>query len=199
MERIRDASVAEQVAAAAGTDATPEFLALGEVVTPTIALVPRPALAVSGYEPGTISARIAASALNFGHVGILALDTGGVIVRVNWAMIQNITGGALTYRLRRLDSPLSGFTAAAAIPGYIDAGNPATGRVFQVERNDQPATIGVSMGRFTVEANSNMTILGPWILNAGALLVSSQVINQEVYASFGFEAFNAIRPQQAGG
>lgn len=197
VERIRDVTVAEEIAAQAGTDETPE-LVLGEVVTPVIFAPQRPPLAASGYFPGTIGLNVPAVALNTSHVGIHGSGFARSVVRVNWIIIRNTTGGALNYSLRRLDSPFSGFTAVAAIPGYVNAGNPNAGGVFSLTKSDTVGRSGVFMAEFGLEAGENLTVLGPWILNDGALLVLNNTVNNPVRASFGYEHWHAIRQQPQG-
>lgn len=197
VERIRDATVAEEVAAQAGTDQTPE-LVLGEVLTPIIFGVQRPPLAASGYFPGMLGINSPSSALNFSHCGIFGSGVGRAIVRVNYVIVHNGSGGRVSYHLRRLDGPFTGFPSVRAVPGYINAGNPATGGVFSITKNDAITTSGVLMGVITVEDGETIRIPGPWILNDGALLVSSAVVNQEVEAVFGYEHWAAIRVQPPG-
>ncbi len=190
--------MADAIAAAAGTDASPE-LVLSNVVSPVLQLQPRPPLAVSGYEPGTIGDNEAQIALNISHIGIFGSGAGGAIVRVNWVMIQNNSGGDLNYELRRVDAPFTGVPSVRAVPGYINAGNPTTGRVFLVMKNDTVAAIGVSLGAiFRVVNTQTLFIPGPWILNDGALMVTPTTVNQPVRAQFGYESWPAIRVQPAG-
>lgn len=197
VERIRDATVAEEIAAQAGTDQTPE-LVLGEILTPIIFAPQRPPLAQSGYFPGTIGINAVASVLNFSHCGIFGSGVGRAIVRVNYVIVHNGSGGRVSYHLRRLDSPFAGFPSVRAVPGYINAGNPSTGGVFSLTKNDSIATSGVLLGVISVEDTETIRIPGPWILNDGALLISSAVINQEVEAVFGYEHWGAIRVQPPG-
>ncbi len=199
VERIRDASVAEAIAAEAGTEATPP-LALGEIVTPVIQLQPRPPLASSGYFPGTVLVNGAAVALNTTHIGIF--NSGAVgqgITRVNFVIVQNHTAGTLEYSLRRVDTPFTGFPSTRLTPGYINAGNPATGRVFSVVKNDTVGPVGVALGTFQLVTLEKITIPGPWILNSGILVVTCGTVNTEVRAIFGYESWPAIRDQPAGG
>ncbi len=197
VERIRDVTVAEAIAAEAGTDATPE-LVLGEVVSPVLVMQPRPPLAVSGYVPGTIGVRSANVALNTSHVGIFGSGVGRAIVRVNWMRIANLTGGSVPYTIRRVDSPFVGFPSVRAVPGYINAGSLSTGGVFSVTKSDTVAPQGVFMARVFI-ANADAPILpGPWILNDGILLVAAGVVNTEVDVSFGYEMWPAIRAQPPG-
>jgi len=198
-QRVRDVTVAEAVAAAAGLEEAPDLLELSPLIIPTVPLQPRPPLASSGYLVGNVGAFIGASALNFTNVGVFGSGVGRAIVRVNWIIIHNNGAGALGYRIRRLDAPFTGFTSTRAAPGYINAGNPTTGGVFLVTRNDDASVSGVNMAEFGVPAASNLRIPGPWILNDGALLVSGRVINQEVRAMFGWEMWPAIRVQPPGG
>jgi len=197
VERIRDATVAEELSAQAGTDQTPE-LVLGDILTPIIFGPQRPALARSGYLPGTIGRGSAAVALNTSHVGLFGSGVGRAIVRVNWIQIHNNSGGSLSYSLRRLDSPFGGFTATQAVPGYINAGNPETGRVFSLVRSDSVAAQGTFMSEHTVADQETVHIPGPWILNDGALLVACNTVNKPVTAAFGYEAWEAIRIQPPG-
>ncbi len=196
-ERIRDATVAEAIAAEAGTEATPE-LVLSEVVTPVIQLQPRPPLASSGYFPGTIGVNSAAVALNTSHAGIFGSGFGRAIVRVNWCLIMNPTGGTLSYQLRRVDAPFTGFPSVRATPVYINAGGVTTGGVFSVTKSDTVAAQGVLIATFRIPTLQNLMIPGPWILNDGALVVANTTVNTECRAAFGFEHWPAIRVQAAG-
>lgn len=197
-ERIRDAAVAEELAAQAGTDETPE-LVLGDVLTPVIFAVQRPPLAISGYFPGTIGGVSAATALNTSHIGCFGSGVGQAIVRVNWIKIINVNGVALSYRLFRLDAPFTGFPSVRAVPGYINAGNPATGRVFRITKSDTVAAQGVTMAdNLTLHADSSLQIDGPWIINDGAIGVNCGTVNTEVRAFFGYETWSAIRVQPPG-
>jgi len=200
MERIRDVTVAEAIAAEAGTDATPE-LVLGDVVTPTLALQPRPPLAVSGYFPGTVGAAAAAVASNTSHAGIFGSGVGLAIVRVNWLRIFNTTAGVLQYSIRRVDGPFTGFPSIRAVPGYINAGLTATGGVFSITKTDTVAPQGLALvnANIFINATSSLEVLGPWILNDGILLVNCETVNTEARAIFGYEVWPAIRPQGPGG
>lgn len=197
VERIRDATVAEAIAAEAGTDQTPE-LVLSEVVHAVILMQQRPPSARSGYFPGTIGIAAAAVALNTSHAGIFISGVGGAIGRVNWVKIRNSTAGALTYNLRRLDAPFLGFPSVRAVPGYINAGNTATGRVFSVTKTDTVGAQGVFMAEFIVEADEEVHIPGPWIINDGILLATCTTVNQVVRFHAGYEVWPAIRVQPAG-
>ncbi len=197
VERIRDVTVAEAIAAEAGTDATPE-LVLGENVTPVIILQPRPPLAISGYLCGLVGVASGASALNTSHVGIFGrgFPTGPVIVRVNYIMITNTAGAQRTFRIFREDSPFTGFPSVAAVTGYINAGANPSGSVFSVTKNDDPAQEGDLIGEITIgDTPDPVRIPGPFILNDGILGVSATAINNTVRAVFGYEAWPAIRTQ----
>lgn len=197
VERIRDSAVAEEIAAQAGTDATPD-LVLGEVLTPVIFAPQRPPLASSGYFPGTIGVDVAASALNFSNVGIFGSGFGGAIVRVNWLRAYEETGSAAVFTLRRVNAPFVGFPSVRAVPGYINAGNDQTGRVFSITKNDSPAVSGAAMCTFQINASESLQIDGPWIINDGILLVSTGAINRGVRVLFGYEVWNALRVQPPG-
>ncbi len=198
VERIRDVTVAEAIAAEAGTDATPE-LSLGELVTPVLQLQPRPPLAVSGYIPGTVSLNVAAVALNTSHGGIYVSGFNNGIGRVNWLKIINNTGGALGYTIGRVDSPFTGFPSVPLVPGYSNAGNTATRRVFSVTKSDTVGRQGIAIAAdIVVQAASEMQIDGPWILNNGILVVSSDAVDTELRVMFGYESWPAIRDQPPG-
>ncbi len=194
-QRMRDIFVAEAIAAEAGTDATPELLQLSPIVSAVIPLQPRPPLASSGYFPGTVSIASSAVALNTSHAGIFGSGVGRSICRVNWIKAYNTSGGALTFILRRLDSPFTGFPSVALVPGYINAGNPVTNAVFSITKSDTVAAQGVSMGSFRVEATSFEQIDGPWILNNGGILLAPSIVNTSVRFSCGYEVWPAIRTQ----
>lgn len=197
VERIRDVTIAEAIAAEAGTDATPELM-LSEVVTPVVVLQPRPPLAVSEYFPGTIGVVSPGVALNTSHVGIYGSGFTNAIVRVNWLILMNTSAGPLTYHLRRVDSPFTGFPSVRAVPGYINAGGTATGRVWSVTKSDTVAAQGSVLASIRLEANSNLKIPGPWILNDGILLINCSSVDTEARALFGYEAWPAIRAQPSG-
>lgn len=197
MERIRDVTVAEEIAAQAGTDTTPE-LVLGDVLTPIIFGVQRPPLASSGYFPGTVSAFAAAIALNTSHAGIFISGFGGAIGRVNWILISNFTGGALSYDISRLDAPFTGFPSVRAVPGYINAGSIATGRVFTVTKTDTVGKQGATMANFRLADASHLKVEGPWVVNDGALIVSCTTVQKEIRFAAGYETWQAIRNQAPG-
>ncbi len=197
VERIRDATVAEAIAAEAGTDATPE-LVLSEVVTPVILLAQRPPLAISGYLPGTIGVAAAAVALNTMHAGIFISGFGGAIGRVNWFTIFNTTAGELGYTLRRLDAPFVGFPSVRAVPGYINAGIQQTGRVFTVTKTDTVAASGVAMAVFNIGGGEHLKIEGPWVVNDGALIATCNTVDTLLRVMAGYEVWPAIRAQPQG-
>lgn len=197
VERIRDATVAQAIAAEAGTDATPELM-LSELVSPVILLQQRPPLASSDYFPGTIGVTAAAVSLNTSHVGLFISGFGGAIGRINWVLIQNTEAGLLTYELRRLDAPFTDWPSVRAVPGYINAGGRTTGRAFSITKTDTVAVQGLFMANFRVEAASNLLVPGPWIVNDGALVVAAANVDTAVRVSFGYEVWPAIRPQPQG-
>lgn len=196
-ERIRDAAVAEEIAAQAGTDATPE-LVLSDILVPVIFGPQRPPLAQSGYFSGTVGLRSAGVALNRSHVGIFGSGFGGAIVRVNWVKVMNSLGSGALFTLRRVDAPFTGFPSIRAIPGYINAGNPSTGRIFSITKSDTVAAQGLQLAEFRIEANAEMEILGPWVINDGVLLVANNTVETEMHAAFGYESWTAIRVQPPG-
>ncbi len=198
MEKIRDATVAEAIAAEAGTDATP-VLEMGDVVVPTIVLQPRPPLAASGYFPGTMGVAAAAVALNTTHVGLFGSGFGRAIMRINWILIMNNLATDESYTLRRLDAPFTGFPSVRLVPGYINAGNPTTGGAFSVTKSDTVAAQGVQLAAFRVPTKVNQMIPGPWVINDGALLVATGIVNRELRVMFGYEVWPAIRIQPPGG
>jgi len=197
VERIRDATVAEAIAAEAGTEATPE-LVLGDVVNPVLLLQQRPPLAASGYFPGTIGVVAAAVALNTSHVGLFGSGVGLAITRVNWIILMNRETSARDFVLRRVDSPFTGFPSVRAVPGYINAGNVATGNVFSVTKTDTVGAIGVFIATFRVEASQSLFIPGPWILNDGILVVNNASVNFATHVAFGYETWPAVRVQPGG-
>lgn len=196
-ERIRDVFVAEEVAAQAGTEGTPELM-LAETIQPVIFAPQRPPLAASGYFPGTIGVGVAGVALNTSHAGIFGSGVGRAITRVNWLNIQNITSGALNFALRRVDSPFTGFPSVNAVPGYINAGSPETGRVFSVTKTDTVAAQGELMAVTLVQGLTDLWLPGPWILNDGILLIACGSVDTGFDVQFGYETWNAIRVQPPG-
>ncbi len=197
VERIRDALVAEEIAAQAGTDTTPPLF-LSETLQPVIFGPQRPPLAASQYFPGCVGSFVAGVALNTSQFGILVDGTNvPVIVRVNSIVIQNITGGALSFEILRANG--DGFSATAAIPGYIDAGNPANTGVRHIVRSNTVTSQGDRMALVGVGANTNETFLGPWILNNGALVVACTTVNTSIQIYMNYELWAAIRRQTSGG
>ncbi len=197
LERIRDWTVADGIAAAVGTDRSPELL-LSNIVSPVVLLERRPPLAGSGYFPGTIGINVAGVALNTTHAGIFVQGRVGAMARINWARITNTTGATLSYNLIRLDV-VTGFTAVAAIPAYIGAGTPETGFVFSLSRSNTVAQQGVTMASFRVPNNTHLEIQGPWLMNDGALLIAPTTVDQDIRISMGYEAWPAVRSQPIGG
>ncbi len=194
--RIRDAQVAEEIAAQAGTEETPPLF-LSEYLQPVIFGPQRPPLAASGYFPFTVGVQASAVALNTSQAGVFVSGTNAdSIVRVNSITVINKTGGALLYQLRRFDG--SGFTIAAVVPGYIDAGNPSAGGVFTAVRFNTVAAQGVLMGTIAAADDSSETYAGPWILNQGSLTVHPTVVNTDVRIYMNCEHWPAIRRQPPG-
>lgn len=197
VERIRDAQVAEEIAAQAGVDSTPPLF-LNEGLTPVIFGPQRPPLASSGYFPGVLGIESGAVALNTSHAGIFVSGTNTLtIVRVNSITIFNETAGDLRYHIRRLDSA-GGFSIAALVPGYINAGNTSAGGVFNAQRNNTVAPEGLLMAQVVVEATRMETFHGPWIVNNGVLLVNCGTVNTAIRIYMNYEAWPAIRQQPAG-
>lgn len=197
-QRIRDVTVAEEIAARAGVDEAPELVELSPIVHPVIPLAPRPPLAVSGYFPGTIGTSSAAVASNTSQVGIFISGVGGAIGRVNWVLAMNNTGADQNLTLRRVDSPFTGFPSVRAVPGYINAGGQVTGRVFSVTKSDTVAASGDLIAEIFVRAGEDLLIPGPWILNDGILLMSNGTVNTLARAQFGYEVWPAFRIQPPG-
>ncbi len=195
--RIRDASVAEELAAQAGTEETPDLF-LSDFVSPIIFGPQRPPLSTSGYFAGCVGVDVPAVALNFGHTGIFLNGTAAAsIIRVNRITIENNTGADAVFTIRRLDA-IAGFTLVAAVPGYIDAGLPTSGGVFSCIRSNLTTLSGVQMARVRLASNAVEHFEGPWILNNGALLVAPTAVNTPVMAYFGYEHWTSIREQPTG-
>jgi len=191
---IRDAQVAEEIAAQAGTDSTPALF-LNPGLTPVIFGPQRPPLASSGYYPGAVGIITAAVALNFSNCGIFVEGTNTLtMVRVNSVKITNPTAGVLDYTIRRLDDA-SGFTVVDTIPAYISAGSPATRGVRFLRRNNITTLSGVAIAGMTVFPNSVETFDGPFLLNNGGLIVTPTVVDTEVRCYMNYEAWPAIRRQ----
>jgi len=191
---IRDAKVAEEIAAQAGTEETPPF-ELSNLISPVIFGPQRPPLAASGYFPGCIGLSVNAVALNFSNMGLFVSGTNvDSIVRVNSITIMNTTGGSLAYTIRRLDDA-TGFSLVAAIPGYINAGNPNSGGVFSATRSNLTTRSGTQMAFAQVAAGSAEHFEGPWIVNNGAVIVSPNNVNTPMFAYMSYEHWPSIRPQ----
>lgn len=197
-ERIRDSLVAAEIAAQAGTDAVPELF-LNPALTPIIFGPQRPPLASSGYFPGFAAINTPAVALNTSHAGLFVQGANAAsIIRINTVEIVNELAEVLVYGVRRVDD-ITGFTLVRMIPGYIDAGSPTTGGVFDAKKSDAPGIIGESMGAIRLEANSSILLHGPWIVNQGALVINCQTVDKPVRAYFSYEHWAAIRRQPNGG
>ncbi len=197
VERIRDSLVAEEIAAQAGTEGTPP-LHLNQGLTPVIFGPQRPPLAASGYFPGILGFNVAAVALNASQIGLFVSGTNtDTIVRVNRITIMNEIA-AQEYHIRRLDD-VSGFSAVAAVPGYINAGNPNSGGVFSISRSNTVGAGGTFMASLVVNDSSLEHFDGPWILNNGGIIVTPSTVNRAMRAVFHYEAWPAIRRQPIGG
>ena len=198
-QRIRDVLVADAIAAQAGTEETPELLRLSNIVQAVIPLQPRPPLAISGYFPGTLGLSEGAVALNLSHIGIFASSdfNRNVVCRVNWIRIYNTAGGAQNFTLRR-DDAVTGYDATALVPGYINAGATSSGGVFSIQRNDTVGAQGTLMAAFRAEGNTTLEIPGPWIINAGGLVVVHTTVNATLQVAMGYEVWPSIRDQPAG-
>jgi len=195
---IRDARVAEEIAAQAGTEETPPF-ELNTVISPVIFGPQRPPLATSGYFPFTIGNSTGAVALNTSQQGIFVSGTNqDSIVRINRISIFNPSGAGLVYTIRRVDDA-SGFTLAAVRPGYINAGNTLSGGVFFATRTNTVGPNGFAMVEVLVEGGSVEHFDGPWIVNNGAVVVAPTVVNTAVRTYFLGEHWPSIRRQRAGG
>lgn len=193
-QRIRDVLVAEELAAQAGTEGTPDLF-LSDSLQPIIFGPQRPPLAASGYYPGTMGTSSAAVALNTSHVGIFVSGTNNdSIIRVNNIKIVNVTVNPLIFTLRRIDDG-TGFTILGLVPAYISAGNPASGGVFSAVRSNTVAAQGDQMASIRIEANDSQDIVGPWIVNNGILAVAGFAVNEPVEAVFSYEHWPSIRRQ----
>ncbi len=199
MDRIRSIEIAADIQNQAGTDNLPE-LALSDILQPIIFAPQKPPLASSGYEPGTVGLESAAVALNTSHVGIFIIAApfgADAIGRINWILITNLSGGTLTYTVRRLDN-VTGFTAAPAVPGYTDAGQDVSGRISSLVRNNVVAAQGVEMFSVQIPNAQSLRIPGPWIINSGAMLVAPSTVNKVCRAAFGYESWPSFRRQPVG-
>lgn len=196
-DRIRDATVAEAVAAAAGVDATPQLF-LSNEVHGVVQLQPRPPLAISGYFPGTMGVAVGGVALNTSHAGLFISGFGGAIGRCNWTLLENNTAGDLVFSLRRVDAPFTGFPSVRLVPGYINAGAQVSGRAFSVTKSDTVAAVGASFGSFVVEGSETLQLAGPWIINDGILVWTCDTVNTGFRVGFGYEVWPAFRSQRPG-
>jgi len=198
VERIRDAQVAEEIAAQAGTENTPPLF-LSEALTPVIFGPQRPPLAKSGYFSGCIGIVVPAVALNASQGGIFVSGANtNTIVRVNSIIIMNLGAAAESYQIRRVDDA-GAFTITAIIPGYIDAGNPQTHGLLSAVKSDVVAALGTVMGQVTVPITENLWLPGPWIINNGALIVAPNNVNTQLRIYMNYEHWTSIRRQPSGG
>jgi len=195
--RIRDVQVAEEVAAQAGTEGTPDLF-LSELLQPVIFGPQRPPLASSGYYPGVVGINSSAVALNTSHAGLFVPRASNIIVRVNRITIVTAGAGVIGYDIRRQDVGTN-FTLGALVPGYINAGNPGAGGVFRMQKTDTVAAVGTFMAQMIVEANSFVHLEGPWILNDGGVTVNPVVVNTAVRIFANYEVWPSIRPQPVPG
>ncbi len=196
-ERIRDALVAEELAAQAGTEQTPDLF-LNDLLTPVIFGPQRPPLASSGYFPGCAGFVVPSVALNTSQAGIFVSGTNvDSIVRVNRISLKNDSGSARIYSIRRLND-VTGFTVSALVPGYINAGNPRAGGVFSATRSNTVAPQGDLMATVDVENGRWEHFDGPWIINNGALIVTSDTVNTPIRIYMPYEHWPSIRRQPAG-
>jgi len=197
-QRIRDSLVAEEIAAQAGTEGTPDLF-LSDLLSPVIFGPQRPPLAASGYFPGCMGINVAAVALNTSQVGIFVSGTNtDSIIRVPRITIQNQEAGALLYTIRRLDDA-TGFTLAGLVPGYISAGIPRTGGVFSLARNNTVGPAGVQMAQVSLEGDTTEHFDGPWILNNGGLIVTVGTVNTRIRVYMNYEQWPSIRRQPIAG
>jgi len=197
-QRIRDAQVAEEIAAQAGTDAAPDLF-LSDFLSPVIFGPQRPPLATSGYFPGTFGLIVAGVALNTSHAGIAVVgSTANMIVRVNQVSIINQTAGVLIYTFRRVDDE-TGFTLAPLVPGYINAGTPLTNGVQSAVRSNTVGAQGVAMGQVIVEGNTTQHYDINTIISSGAFVISLGTVNTSLRVFMSYEAWPSIRQQPVGG
>ncbi len=194
VERIRDATVAEEIAAQAGSEQTPT-LVLSDTLQAVIFAPQRPPLASSGYIPGFVGTPVAAVALNTSHIGIFGSGAASAICRVNSILISNDTAGGVTHELRRHDAPFTGFPSVASVPGYIDGGSPTSATVFRTTKSDTVAAVGVLLSRIHVPAGVAIVVPCRIILNNGMLTVNPSAVNTAVNVMFEYESWPAIRPQ----
>lgn len=196
-QRIRDPLVAEELAAQAGTEGTPDLF-LSDFISPVIFGPQRPPLAASGYFPGCMGLSVTNVALNTSHAGIFVSGTNAdSVIQVNRITIMNSSGADVVYAFRRLDDA-SGFSIVPLVPGYINAGNPLSGGVFSAVRSNTVAAQGVSMGQVRVEDGFVEHFDGPWVINNGALVVAPIVVNTSVRVYMNYQHWPSIRPQPRG-
>jgi len=194
--RIRDVQVAEEIAAQAGTEETPPLF-LSNVLQPVIFGPQRPPLATAGYFPVSIGIQSSGVALNTSHAGVFVSGTAArTIARVNSISIQNATGGALLYTIRRGDG--AGFTLVPAVPGYIDAGGTAARHVQTATRSDSVGAQGIVLATVQVADGAWEKFDGPWILNEGILTVNPTTVDKDVRIFMAVEVWPAIRRQPPG-
>jgi len=196
-QRIRDVQVAEEIAAQAGTEGTPDIF-LSDLLQPVIFGPQRPPLATSGYYPGVLGVNTAAVALNTSHAGLFVPRASNIIVRVNRIGIVTAGAAVIGYDIRRQDVS-TGFILGALVPGYINAANPGAGAVFRMQKSDAVAASGTFMAQMIVEAETVEWIDGPWILNDGGVTVSPVVVNTAVRIFANYEVWPSIRPQPVPG
>ncbi len=174
-------------------------MALGDVVVPTIQLPSKPPPARSLYWPGSIGGEAAQSALNFSNVGVFNNEEfSRQIIKVHAILITNISGGAASYHLRRIDRVVVGVTFSAGVPLYVDAATQGTASLGRIIRNNAVTAEGTFVAQYTIPDLQTLTIPVDAVLNHGGLVITGSTINLEVRAAFFYNAFPILHEQPAG-
>ncbi len=173
-------------------------MALGDVVVPTIQLPAKPPPSRAGYFSGSVGALSAASALNFSNVGLFNDETltRSIVVLRN-VLITNVTGAATDWEVRRLDV-VSGFTFAAGVPLYVNAGLQGTAALGRVVRNNSAVASGTFVTIVTIPDLTTIKLELNAVINAGAVLISGSAINREVRATIQYDVYPILNTQVAG-
>lgn len=171
---------------------------LSPVIQPTLTLPLKPPPAAAGYGFGYVGAGVGNVALNFSAYGLFNNEVlSRKIVQIYALLINNVSGGLLSYGLRRVDI-VTGWTFTAAIPGYSNAGTGAGTALGQILRSDLAVQTGNLLGSFPIPAGELHIIPIELTINNGAFALSPSVVNTGIDAGFFYRTFPIIHQQSSG-
>lgn len=172
-------------------------MALSSVIQPVLSLPLKPPPARSGYMSGMVGLSVGAVALNFSNVGLRNNEVDSrLIVHIDNVAISNDTGAGENYNFRRISRlDVSGFSLLPWVPLYIDAGISSGIALGSMTRSNSTAEQGDLVGVVHVEATSREVFPIHCVINNGAFMIVSNVVNKPVFAEIYFHTSPVIQPQ----